>query len=310
VAEGLTIGHREDPRQTAAKRSTTLELLAREGVVEVTRQRIRAGKVFYLDAASEWTGFEFLYVLAGVVELKSGREEVLLHPGDYAHHHGLSERAYFHVREDTELLMVASPPSFQLMRGEIEDMMALARAVEEKDSATEGHCQRIERLGLATAERLGLCGDRLVALSYAAYLHDIGKVSISDQILNKPGPLTHDEWKEMRKHPGYGAKILAKKDFLKSASEIVLAHHERYDGTGYPSGLRGEEIPLEARILAVVDAYDAMSSTRPYRATLPPARAREEIARNAGTQFDPRAVQGFLSVLTDLDDETIGTRAA
>ena len=151
MVEGLTIGRRGAPRDTAVKPSTTLELLAREGPVEVTRQHIKAGKVFYLDEESVWEDFELLYILSGLVSLKLGDAETLLSPGDYAYHHGLAERAYFHVREDTELLMIASPPTFQVMRDEIDDMRSLGQAVEEKDSATEVHSKRIERLVLAAA---------------------------------------------------------------------------------------------------------------------------------------------------------------
>ena len=301
MAEGLTVGRREGPKDTAAKPSTTLELLAREGLVEVTRQHIKAGKVFYLDEEAVWKGVEFLYVLSGLLSLKQGEGEVLLFPGDFAHHHGLAERAYFHVREDTELLLVSSPPTFQLMRDEIDDMRSLGQSVEEKDAATEGHSQRIERLVLATAERLGLSGEQLILLSYAAYLHDIGKLGVSDDILNKPGPLTEEEREEMQRHAADGARILARKAFLKQASQIVLAHHERFDGTGYPRGLRGEEIPIEARILAVADAYDAMSSQRPYGVALSKDDAREEISRHAGTQFDPTVVEAFLAAVRALD---------
>ncbi len=301
MVEGLTIGRREVPQDAVEKPSTILELLAREASVEVTRQQIKAGKVFYLDEETSWKGFEFLYVTSGLLALKQAGREVLLSPGDYVYHHGLSQRAYFHVREDTELLMVASPPSFQVMRDEIADMNSLGRSVEAKDSATEGHSQRIEQLVNATAERLNLTGQQLIILSHAAYLHDIGKVGVSDAILNKPGPLTSEEREEMQRHPESGATILARRAFLKEAAEIVLAHHERFDGTGYPNGLRGEDIPIEARILAVADAYDAMSWQRPYGVTLSKADARAEIARNAGTQFDPVVVKAFLSVVEGLN---------
>lgn len=297
MVEGLTIGRQKDTRDKASKRSITVELLAVQGLVEVTRQQIAAGTVFYLDAAAEWEGSEFIYLLAGCLSLTDGEEEIPLQAGEYLYHRGLSERAHFRVEEDVELLLVSSPPSFHLTRAKIQEMMELVRAVEEKDPATEGHCSRIERLALATGERLGLFGDRLIALSYAAYLHDIGKVKIPDRILNKPGPLTDEEWEEMRKHPGYGAEMLADKEFLTEAAKIVVAHHERHDGAGYPNGLKGEEIPLEARIVAVVDAYDAITSKRPYSPALSQDTAMAELRKNAGTQFDPHVVEAFLDVL-------------
>ena len=303
MVKGLTVGQREDLTGSVEKRSTALELLAVQGSVEVTRQRIAAGKMFYLDAASEWEGFEFIYLLAGSLLLREheGSEEVVLHAGAHLYHHGLSERAYFHVEEDVELLLVSSPPSFHLMQAEIQDVMAIALSVEEKDETTAGHCHRIERLALLTGERLGLAGNQLISLSYAAYLHDIGKVKIPDNILNKPGSLTDAEWEEMRRHPIYGEQMLADKEFLADAAKLVLAHHERHDGSGYPNRLKGEEIPIEARIIAVVDAYDAMTSDRPYRLALPQGEACWELRKNRGTQFDPRVVEAFLTVLEQSD---------
>lgn len=301
MVKGLTIGRREDARGKVSKPSTTLELLDIQGSVEVTRQRIVAGKIFYLDAVSEWEGFEFIYLLAGSLLLKDKDAEICLGVGDHISHRGLPERIHFRVEEDVELLMVSSPPSFHLMRAEIQDMMAIALSVEEKDAATEGHCHRIQNLSLRVGERLGLSGDQLISLSYAAYLHDIGKVKVPDKILNKLGPLTDEEWEEMRKHPIYGEQMLADKEFLADAAKLVLAHHERHDGSGYPNRLKGEEIPIEARIIAVVDSYDAMTSDRPYRIALPQGEACWELRRNAGTQFDPRVVEAFLTVLEQSD---------
>lgn len=187
------------------------------------------------------------------------------------------------------------------MRDEIREMMAIVSTIGGKDEETEEHCHRLERLSIAIGERLGLADDQLVTVSYAAYLHDIGKVRVPSEILAKPGPLSDAEWAEMRKHPDYGAEMLADKAFLVDAARIVRAHHERYDGSGYPGGLRGEEIPIEARIIAVVDAYDAMISDRPYRKALDSAGACAEIKKNSGTQFDPRVVDAFLRVLGNVD---------
>ncbi len=265
--------------------------------MEVTRQRIDAGKIFYLDAASEWKGSEFFYILTGALLLKD--ENILLEAGDYFYHHGLPKRVFFEVKEDVEILLVSSPPSYHLMRDEIQNIMELARSVEEKDSETEGHCHRLERLAILTGDRIGLTGDQLITLSYAAYLHDVGKVNVPDEILTKPAPLTEEEWEEMRKHPDYGAEMLKGKEFMQGAAEVVRAHHERYDGTGYPRGLKGEEIPIEARIISVVDAYDAMISDRPYRKALSKEEAIEELKKNAGTQFDPRVVHAFLTVIKE-----------
>lgn len=296
VIEGLTI-ERGEGGERAAKRSQSATLLAQHRALEITRHRIAAGKHFFLDEASEWSGFEFIYVLEGSLSLSDGTDKTPLRAGDYLHHRGLPQRAFFRVEEDVVLLMVSSPPSFHLVREEIQDIMALARSVEEKDRQTEGHCHRLERLAIRTGERLGLSGQRLVDLSYAAYLHDVGKIRVPDCILGKPGPLTDGEWVEMRRHTEYGGDMLVEKGFLRSAASIVAAHHENFDGTGYPRGLRGEEIPIEARIIAVVDAYDAMTSERPYQVAGGRSKAVQELRLNAGTQFDPRVVRAFLAVI-------------
>jgi HD-GYP domain-containing protein (c-di-GMP phosphodiesterase class II) len=136
-------------------------------------------------------------------------------------------------------------------------------------------------------------------LEQGAFLHDVGKIGISDTILLKPGPLTEDEWVEMRRHPVLGYQLLSAVPFLKEASVLVLNHHERFDGSGYPAGLTGEAIPLPARIFAVVDAYDALTSDRPYREARPQEEAVAELRRGAGTYFDPRVVEAFVEMLAE-----------
>jgi putative nucleotidyltransferase with HDIG domain len=302
VPEGLIVG-RAGAKQGVGKKSTALELLAQHGPTEVTWHRIAAEKYFYLDEASEWSGFEFIYILTGAMTWSHAEEKTRLTAGDFIYHRGLSERAYFRVEEEVELLMVSSPPSYHLVRDELQDMMALARSVDEKDQVTEGHCHRIERLAIRTGERLGLSGQRLIDLSYGAYLHDIGKVRVPDDVLNKQSTLSDKEWEEMRRHVQHGADMLREKSFLRNAAAIVRAHHEKYDGSGYPEGTRGEKIPLEARIVAVVDAYDAMTTERPYQQPQARQRAIAELRKGAETQFDPLVVQAFLSVIEQESEE-------
>ena len=291
------IRRRGESLSYTAKGNTEIRLLAQAEGVEVMRQIVAQGAMFYLDSAEDWQGFEFIYLLEG--SLRSTDDDVILNVGDYMYHHGLAERAHFQVEQDVDLLVISSPPSFHLMRDEIQEILQLARSVEEKDDITEGHCHRLERLAVATGERLRLSPDRLITLSYAAYLHDVGKVMVPDEILNKPGSLTDEEWMEMRKHPEYGEQMLEGKEFLRDAARIVRSHHERYDGSGYPDGLVGEEIPLEARIISVVDAYDAMVSDRPYRKALSNDVAIAELVKNAGSQFDPQVVNAFLRVVNN-----------
>jgi putative nucleotidyltransferase with HDIG domain len=177
-------------------------------------------------------------------------------------------------------------------------LRALSAALDARDSETGGHSERVADLTLAIAAEMGFVEDtdEYRNLSWGALLHDVGKIAVPDNILRKPGALTSDEWETMRRHPAAGYEILLKIDFLKTASQIVMSHHERYDGGGYPRGLAGEEIPLGARIFTIADAFDAMTSDRTYRGAMPAEEALAEVLRNSGTQFDPAAVRAFLSV--------------
>jgi HD-GYP domain-containing protein (c-di-GMP phosphodiesterase class II) len=170
---------------------------------------------------------------------------------------------------------------------------ALAAAVEAKDDYTGGHIQRVHALGMLLARAIvpEEAGDAQLACGFL--LHDVGKLAVPDAVLNKPGPLDADEWDLMRQHPEKGAKILSTIPFLDRALEVVRHHHERWDGTGYPAGLQGEEIPLWARIFAVVDTVDAITSDRPYRAGRTLEVAIEELRAGSGAQFDPACVAAF-----------------
>lgn len=173
------------------------------------------------------------------------------------------------------------------------------RALDLRDKETEGHTQRVTELTLSLARAMGMTEEQLVHVRQGALLHDIGKMGIPDSILLKPGPLTEEEWATMRKHPVYGREMLAPIAYLRPALPIPHCHHERWDGSGYPQALKGEAIPLEARIFAVVDVWDALTSDRPYRPAWPPGQAKAYIREQAGKHFDPQVVSAFLS-LADL----------
>ena len=173
---------------------------------------------------------------------------------------------------------------------------ALVTALDARECETGNHSQRVVRATLAIADRMGIDGPEREHIARGALLHDIGKIGVPDHVLLKPGKLTDDEWAEMRKHPEIGARILSGITFLQSAAEIVLSHQERWDGKGYPRGLKGTEIPIGARIFAIADALDAITSDRPYRRGRSLSYAREEIERHSGTQFDPDVVKVFMSI--------------
>jgi putative nucleotidyltransferase with HDIG domain len=184
----------------------------------------------------------------------------------------------------------------QLEQSYDDTLEALGSALDLKDAETEGHCQRVTAFTISVAKAMPVPGSYLPVLARAAFLHDIGKMAIPDGILRKPGPLTDDEKQVMRRHCEIGYNMLIRIPFLRDAAEIVLAHQEFFDGSGYPRGLKGEQIPLGARIFTVADSLDAMISDRPYRRALPVSHAREEICRCSGTQFDPKVVEVFAMI--------------
>jgi len=175
-------------------------------------------------------------------------------------------------------------------------LRALARALEARDVETAGHSDRVVAYSLRLGRELGLSNNELIALEQGALLHDIGKIGVRDSILLKPGALSADERAEMREHITYGLRIISGIDFLQGAAAVVGQHHEKYDGSGYPRGLRGEMIHINARVFAVADAFDAITSDRPYRVAAPYLEAREEVVANARTQFDPKVVNAFLKI--------------
>jgi HD-GYP domain-containing protein (c-di-GMP phosphodiesterase class II) len=177
----------------------------------------------------------------------------------------------------------------------MEALLALTEAVEATDPYTRGHSARVARMACEVGARLDCDEAQLARLVLGGTLHDIGKLAVRCEVLNKRGPLTDDEMREVRTHPEIGARIVALDPALRTAQLAVLHHHERWDGGGYPSGRAGSAIPLEARILGVVDSYDAMTSDRPYRAALRTDQAVEEVDRCSGTQFDPDIAQAFLA---------------
>ncbi len=210
-------------------------------------------------------------------------------------------------RQDLETLVsVASTSAMAIENAKLQQnvldsykstVKALAAAIEAKDPYTCGHSQRVMQYALLGGTLTPCQNDDLMALEYAGILHDIGKIGISDSILTKPGSLTPEEWDKMRNHPIIGANILSEIPFLSKVREFILYHHERYDGNGYPDGLKGDDIPLGSRLLAVADAFDTMTTDRSYRAALSVDYAVEELHRCAGTQFCPVAVDALVSGL-------------
>lgn len=222
-----------------------------------------------------------------------------------------TEQTVLELRQKNADLETANHNIMQMTRQLTETydgtLEALVLALDARDRETKGHSFRVASYVLAMARQLEIEEESQawVDMQRGALLHDVGKIGVPDHVLHKAGPLTPEEWDDMKHHPQIGYEMLKDISFLSGAADIVHAHHERFDGKGYPRGLAGDEIPLGARIFAAADAFDAMTSERPYRKPLPPEMARDEILRHSGTQFDPQVVQVFLFLYEGLEKTAI-----
>ena len=203
----------------------------------------------------------------------------------------------YELRNDLEVRLEEKRQQVELVT--LNAIMAIANMIEARDAYTRGHSNRVAQCSVAIGKKLGLSEKELKNIDYMALLHDIGKIGVPDNILNKPFSLTEDEYAVMKKHPTKGYDILKNFSAIPDLHYGILYHHERYDGKGYPGGLKGEEIPFQARIIAIADTYDAMTSDRAYRKALPLDVVIDEFVENRGIQFDPQLVDVFLEMIKD-----------
>jgi putative nucleotidyltransferase with HDIG domain len=237
--------------------------------------------------------------------LKPFDRRQLLEVVERALEHGRLQKQNAVYRENLEQIVSSRTSRLRATMHDLErsydvTLEAMGAALDLRDAETEGHSRRVTAYTVALARELNLSADDLRTISRGAFLHDIGKIATPDAILLKPGSLSPEEREVMREHCVRGYEMISKIPFLREAAEIIYAHQECFDGSGYPRGLRGEEIPLGARIFAIADALDAMTSDRPYRRAIPFDQARLEIVRASGTQFDPYIVDVFVGMPKDI----------
>jgi putative nucleotidyltransferase with HDIG domain len=228
-----------------------------------------------------------------------------------------NERLHAEVQRQNGQLREINSRLEEMVRARTQALLeGLIAALDYRDAETQWHSRRVSLFARRLAQQLGHVEPELTVIEHGALLHDIGKIGVRDRVLLKPGPLTPEEWTEMKRHPELGWQLLQRVDYLRRASAIVLQHQEKWDGSGYPRALKGEEIVIGARIFHVVDTLDAITSDRPYRKAQGFEAARQEIVRCAGTQFDPRIVEAFLAVPGEewerirLDVETVAVLSA
>jgi putative two-component system response regulator len=187
----------------------------------------------------------------------------------------------------------------QLLASYDDTIEGWSRAMDLRDKETEGHTQRVTKMTITLARAMGFTDDEIVHVRRGALLHDMGKLGIPDEILLKPGKLTDEEWVIMRQHPKYARELLDQIQYLQPALDIPYCHHEKWDGSGYPNGLKGEEIPLAARLFSVVDVWDALTSDRPYRPAWSSEKALAYLREQSGQHFDPRVVDMFFKIIVE-----------
>ena len=280
--------------ESVEKASTQLYLIAKNNNIEIIKQNILADKTFQITGGAEGD-FELFYILNGEISHEDG--DTILAEGDSIIAKSGKEEKYFKTLTDVTLLYMTSTPIFASEQKRINDLISLNEQVAEKDVETNEHCKRLQDLSQLTAMELGLEEKKIFNLGYASFLHDIGKVKVPSDLLQKPGKLTKKEWETMKKHTAWGKEIILNQFSLqqfRKVAQIIYQHHERYDGTGYPQGLSGDDILIEAQILSVVDAYDAMTYERPYQRAFTREEALAEIKSEKGKQFSPKAVEAFL----------------
>lgn len=295
LVKGVTLRRSGEIIEKACLKAGDMELLATWDGTEVMRQVWKAGKRFGLQPQVGWNALEFYYILEGQAVWDTN-PEVVLGPGDSITASPVGEPLILRAITDVTTIFVGSQPSFHMVSSQVKEWMQLAVSVEEKDGYTADHCRRIRDLSVSVGTELQLNSFERYNLYVGAFLHDLGKVAVPDHVLNKPGKLTPEEWVIMKMHPITGGKMLAN-TALSSAARVLEQHHERLDGSGYPYGLQGDQIGIEAQIVAVVDSYDAITTDRVYRPAMGKEAAVAELRSGMGSLYNPNVVAAFLRVL-------------
>ena len=299
---GLTLRTRGDPLEIVTTQIGSIALLATRPNLEVSEATCEEGGRITLVPPEPGRSAtpELFYILEGRLSCEFADEQFELRAGDHLVVDDLEQPVILKATSPVRFLYASPDPSFHHMSDELDQLRKLAVSVEFVDGYTAEHCGRMQTLSYAMGEALGLPRHRLHVLDYAAYLHDVGKIRVPREILSSPDALSEAEWEIVREHPQRGADMLTD-TFMADAGPIIAQHHERIDGSGYPLGLKGDEILLEAKIVAVADTFDAMTSDRPYRKALPKETALAELRRLSGRTLASAAVDALVQVLPTLE---------
>lgn len=280
--------------ESSALSGLQLGLIAGGDGTEIIHHRLLAGNHWALVTQEGWTAFEAVYIISGTLRWQSSQGDCLLHKGDVVSSNPVMEESIFIAETDCEFLYISSQPVFHYYSESTKGLFRLAVEIEQKDGYTADHCHRIMELSMMLGKQLGLSPVQLLDLNFGAFLHDLGKIAVPDSILGKPGKLTDEEWAVMRLHTVYGNEKLRETGltYLHKAGIIIEQHHERFDGSGYPYGLKGSEIDICSAIVAVVDSYDAMTTTRVYQKGRSKQEALEELEKSR-SKYHPDVLDAF-----------------
>ncbi|MBX3144386.1 MAG: HD-GYP domain-containing protein [Trueperaceae bacterium] len=302
LPDGLSIVSPSGSLESVATKAGTLDLLASGRGVEIIKGSLQDGeRMTMVPGEPGADALEACLLLEGCLLTPDSLGSQVLAPGSLISADGLKEPVSFTAVGDARFLYITSAPMFHHISHELNELRRLAVDIEIADGYTADHCERLQRLSYATGRELGLSQAELYGLDFGAYLHDVGKVKVPTSILQKPGKLDAEEWLVIKQHPTFGREMLSS-TFMREAGTIVEQHHERLDGSGYPYGLAGDEILVQAAIVAVADTYDAITTDRPYRRASPQADALTEIERLAGIQHPREVVRAFRSAVARLEN--------
>ena len=300
LPKGLSVKRQGESLEAAYPQTGEVHLLFAKRDTELLRFVVDRGEKITLVPSEEGeAATETYFILDGVLRHDLSSGSIRIGPGDYLTADNLLEPIILEAETHVQFLCLTLQPFFHHLSHEVQELRQLAVEVERKDGYTSNHCVRLQSLSYKTGKRLQLPPYRLHYLDYGAYLHDVGKVNVPIEILTKPSSLTPLEWDIIKKHPMFG-KEMVEQTFMKEAGPIIEQHHERLDGSGYPYGLSGDEILTEAYIVAVADAYDAMTSNRPYRRAMSHGGAVAELLRFADQYYPGEVLEAFLEVVSTM----------
>ncbi|UOE53932.1 HD domain-containing phosphohydrolase [Cytobacillus oceanisediminis] len=288
--------------ETVHMKGLQISLIASGDGTEVIYHKLDPGTMWGIEPQEGWQALEYLCVLSGELILRNGNETKKIKTGSSFFRAPVEEHYVFEAAATTEFLYVTSRPVFFHYSKVTKEMMELSISIEEKDGYTRDHCQRINKLSMLVGKTLELDSKQLVNLNLASFLHDVGKLRIPLEILQKPSKLTPKEWETMKKHSAFGREILEETGLplLIDAGKVVEQHHERFDGKGYPQGLKGSEISIEASIISIIDSYDAITTDRVYKKGRSKEEAKKELLNYRGTMYHPEILDVFLELIDQI----------